>query len=45
MFALMFGRSKGVEELKAHGASLQQRHPLGISTKWMPQWFDQAIRR
>ena len=41
MFASMFGRSKVVEQLKAHGASLQQRNRLGISTKWMVgiSWF------
>jgi hypothetical protein len=31
----MFGRSKIVEQLKAHGASLQQRNRFGISSKWM----------
>ncbi len=35
MFAAMFGRSKVVEQLKAHGASLQQRNRLSISAKWM----------
>jgi hypothetical protein len=35
MFAAMFGRSKVVEQLKAHGASLQQRNRLGISAKRM----------
>ncbi len=33
MFAAMFGRSKVVEQLKAHGASLQQRNRFGISAK------------
>ena len=31
----MFGRSKIVEQLKTHGASLQQRNRFGISSKWM----------
>jgi hypothetical protein len=31
----MFGRSKIVEQLKARGASLQQRNRFGISAKWM----------
>jgi len=35
MFAAMFGRSKVVEQLEAHGASLQQRNCFGISAKWM----------
>jgi ankyrin repeat protein len=45
MFASMFGRSKVVEQLKAHGASLQQRNRLGISTKWMVgiSWFTARI--
>jgi ankyrin repeat protein len=45
LFALMFGRSKVVEKLKAHGASLPQRNRLGISTKWMVgiSWFTARI--
>jgi hypothetical protein len=45
MFPLMFGPSKVVEQLKVHGASLQQRNRLGISAKWMVgiSWFTARI--
>ena len=35
MVASLFGRIKVVEQLTAHGASLQRRNRLGISAKWM----------
>jgi hypothetical protein len=35
MFAAMFGRAKVIDQLKAHGASLQQRNRLGISAQRM----------
>jgi ankyrin repeat protein len=33
MFAAMFGRTRVVEQLKAHGASLKRRNRLGISAR------------
>jgi ankyrin repeat protein len=44
IFAAMFGRAKVVEQLKAHGTSLQQRNRLGISAKWMV-WISRCLSR
>ncbi|MGA2870576.1 MAG: hypothetical protein ABSF34_15620, partial [Verrucomicrobiota bacterium] len=35
MFASMFGRTRVVEQLQAHGASLKRRNRFGVSAKWM----------
>lgn len=35
MCASLFGRSKAVEQLKPHRASLQRRNRFGIFAKWM----------
>jgi hypothetical protein len=35
MFAAMFGRTKMVEHLQAHGASLRRRDRPGVSARWM----------
>jgi hypothetical protein len=35
MFAAMFGRTRVVEQLQAHGASLQRRNRLGLSANFL----------
>jgi len=47
MFAAMFGRTKVVELLKRHGASLTRRNCMGISAQWMArlsQFFSRLFR-
>lgn len=48
MFAAMFGRSKVVAQLQAHGASLQRRNRLGISASFMvrvSRWIARLFQR
>jgi ankyrin repeat protein len=48
MFAAMFGRSKVVAPLQAHGASLQRRNRLGISASFMvrvSRWIARRFQR
>ncbi|MGO8930767.1 MAG: ankyrin repeat domain-containing protein [Limisphaerales bacterium] len=48
MFAAMFGRTRVVEQMKAHGASLKGRNHLGISARLMvsaSQFFPRLFRR
>jgi ankyrin repeat protein len=44
MFASLFGRSKVVEHLKSHGASLKSRNRLGITANFMVR-LSPLIRR
>ena len=48
MFAAMFGRTRVVEQLQAHGASLRRRNRLGISARRMVRishWVGRLLRR
>ena len=48
MFAAMFGRSKAVAHLQAHGASIQRRNRLGICASFMFRvsgWIARLFRK
>jgi ankyrin repeat protein len=47
MFAAMFGRSKAVAQLQAHGASLWRRNRPGLSASFMvrvSEWIARLFR-
>jgi hypothetical protein len=48
MFAAIFGRANVAAQLRARGASLQRRNPLGLSAGFMVRltgWIRRLLRR